>query len=227
MAKLKFDQLADRTFETGVAEGVVFVGTPTATTKGVAWNGLTQVTVSPEGGDANDQYADNIKYLSLRGAENTNGSVEALTVPPELFECMGKTSIVEGIDAYFAQQTKVPFSFAYKTKVGNGEKGVDYSEKIHIIYNATLDPVESSSSTINESPEAPAMTFAFNTVPLAVEGYKPTAHFEIKKPADTNTAGLAKYNAIKDMIYGTDGEGATDSVLPMPEKLLEILKAQG
>ena len=71
MAKLIFDEVGTRFYETGVSKGVLFVQDDTgAYPKGVAWNGITAANESPTGAEANDQYADNMKYLSLTGAEN-------------------------------------------------------------------------------------------------------------------------------------------------------------
>ena len=44
----------------------------------------------------------------------------------------------------------------------------------------------------------------------------------IKKKTDK--AKLAK---LEEMLYGTDGDQATEPTLPMPEKVLELLKAAG
>ena len=82
MAKLKFDELGKRIYETGVSEAVLFVQNASGQyPKGVAWNGITAANESPSGAEANDQYADNIKYLSLTGAENFEGTIEAFNSP--------------------------------------------------------------------------------------------------------------------------------------------------
>ena len=76
MSALVWDQVGERTYETGTKKGVLY---PQATggtyPTGVAWNGLTSVSESPDGGDANDIYADDIKYLVLRGVENFGGTI--------------------------------------------------------------------------------------------------------------------------------------------------------
>ena len=66
MAKLVFDEVGKRFYETGVSKGVLFVQDETtgAYPEGVAWNGITAVNESPSGAEANDQYADNMKCLS-------------------------------------------------------------------------------------------------------------------------------------------------------------------
>ena len=75
---ISWDDAGKRLYETGTDRGVLYpvVGANAATdgkayTGGVAWNGLTGFTESPEGAEANAIYADNIKYLNLRSAVTT------------------------------------------------------------------------------------------------------------------------------------------------------------
>ena len=42
---------------------------------GVAWNGLTGVSQSPEGGEPTALWADNIKYLNLMSSEEFNATI--------------------------------------------------------------------------------------------------------------------------------------------------------
>ena len=82
MATLVWDQTGQRFYETGVDHGVLYI--PDASgiyATGFAWNGLTTVTESPSGGEANAQYADNIKYLNLYSAEEFGATIEAFTYP--------------------------------------------------------------------------------------------------------------------------------------------------
>ena len=124
MAKLKFDELGKRFYETGVSEAVLFPQDASgAYPLGVAWNGITAANESPSGAEANDQYADNIKYLSLTGAENFEGTIEAFSSPAEFDECDGMKSIVKGAVAH--QQNRRPFGFAFKSILGNDTKGMN------------------------------------------------------------------------------------------------------
>ena len=67
MSKLKWDQIGERIYETGLDHGVLYPVTKSGTyDKGVAWNGLSAVNESPSGAEANPVWADNIKYLNLR-----------------------------------------------------------------------------------------------------------------------------------------------------------------
>lgn len=70
MSKLSWDGVGERLYNLGVSKGVLFPMLKGKYQKGVAWNGLTAVNETPDGADANDTYADNIKYAVLRSAEN-------------------------------------------------------------------------------------------------------------------------------------------------------------
>ena len=63
--KLVWDQTGQRFFHTGVSDVALFMMNNDGTYKtGKAWSGVTSVTQSPDGADAQNFYADNIKYLS-------------------------------------------------------------------------------------------------------------------------------------------------------------------
>ena len=52
MAKLVFDELGKRFYETGVSNAVLFVQADNGTyPKGVAWNGITAANESPSGAE--------------------------------------------------------------------------------------------------------------------------------------------------------------------------------
>ena len=57
MGAIVWDQVGERTYETGTKKGVLYPQAANGTyPNGVPWNGLTSVSESPEGGDANDIY---------------------------------------------------------------------------------------------------------------------------------------------------------------------------
>lgn len=219
MSKLIFDNIGEKLYEAGVSQGVLFPGAPTNTTKGVVWNGLTNFTKSPDGAESNDQFADDIKYASIRGAENMKGTIESFMYPPEFHQCIGEKELVKGTKAYVAQQTRTPFSFACLTKIGNDTKGLEFGSKIHIIYNATVSPSEMAYETMNDSPEPIKMSFEFDTTPIkctVADDVKPTAYFTIEKTEETAKA----FKAVYDKIYGTE---STESELPLLDDLYELL----
>lgn len=217
MASLVWDKTGERFFEAGVSNGVLYVfdeqqnkyGT------GVAWNGLTAVNESPTGADSNELYADNIKYLNLRAAENFEATIEAYTYPDEFKACNGEAEL--GVGVTIGQQSRKSFCFSYVTKVGNDTVGNDYGEKIHIIYGCTASPSSRDYSTINDSPDAITFSWSIATTPVEVTGHQPTALLVI----DSKKTTPAKLQAIKDKLYGTS---STQPEVLTPNEILALLE---
>lgn len=216
MSKLVWDKTGERRYETGVDHGVLFPKDETGEyQKGVAWNGLTAVSESPSGAEANPIYADNIKYLNLISAEDFGASVEAYTYPDEFAACQGCAEPAVGVS--IAQQTRREFGFSYRTLIGNDVDGQDHGYKLHLVYNALAAPSEKGYATVNESPEAITFSWEISTTPVAVTGYKPTAHLEI----DSTKADAAILKQLEDMLYGTESE---ESKLPSPDEVIALFK---
>lgn len=209
MFGLVWDTQGEKKFETGVDRGVLYPIASGAFPKGVAWNGLTTVSESPDGGDTQDFYADNIKYGSLRGAENFNGTIECYTYPDEWKACDGRKELVPGVT--IAQQNRKAFGFSYRTLIGNDTEGLDLGYTLHLVYNATSSPTEKSRQTVNESPEAQTFSYEFKTTPVPVTvipNAKPTAHLEI----DSIKVTKAQLDAIEAILYGTAATVSYDEV---------------
>lgn len=214
MAKLVFDKIGERFYETGVSKGVLYKQDATgAYPKGVAWNGLTAVTESPSGAEASPLYADNIKYLNLLSNEEFGATIEAYTYPDEFAECNGEVALAEGVS--IGQQKRTPFGMAYQTKVGN-DIDADLGYKIHLIYGALAAPSEKAYATVNDSPEAITFSWEVTTTPVEVTGFKPTACLTI----DSTKVDAEKLAALEAVLYGTDSE---EAYLPLPDEVLSIV----
>ncbi len=221
-----WDEQGAKKFEAGTDHAVLYPIANGAYPKGVAWNGITAVNESPEGGDAQDFYADNIKYGSLRGAENFNGTVECYTYPDEWKECDGRKSLVPGVT--IAQQNRKAFGLSYRSLIGNDTELLDYGYTLHLVYNATASPSEKSRATINESPEAQTFSYEFRTTPVPVTvipNAKATSHIEI----DSTKVSKAQLDAIEAVLYGTAGSvsynevAATSADNPVTEGWYELV----
>lgn len=220
--KLIWDQIGERFFTTGVDHGVLYPQKGGAYPKGVAWSGLTGVTLSPSGAEENSYYADNIKYLAIRGAEDFGGTIECYYYPDEWEACNGEVSPVKGVT--LSQQARNTFGFSYQNKLGNDTDGVDHAYQIHLVYGASASPSEKSTSTINESPEPTTLSYEFTTVPVPVsvtgpegEVFKPTAHIMI----DSREHEASKMTEFMNILYGSGAdETGTDARLPMPDEVL-------
>ena len=216
MAKLIWDKVGERFYETGVSNCALYVYDDTAQDfgAGVAWNGITSITETPSGAEANAIYADNIKYLSLLSAEEFGASIEAYTYPEEFEECDGSAAIAPGV--MIGQQARKKFCLAYKTIKGNDIQNDAYGYKLHLIYNCNAAPSERAYSTINDSPEAIAFSWEISTTPVAVTGHKPTSILTI----DSAKVDASKLASVEEALFG--GDSAEAKIL-MPDEVLALL----
>lgn len=233
MSRITWDAVGERFYETGVDHCVLYSQATTtaghAYDGGVAWNGITGITETPSGAEANAIYADNIKYLNLMSAEEFGATIEAYTYPDEFAICDG-SAVIDSAAAgavRIGQQTRKPFGLCYRTIKGNDTQGNDYGEQLHLIYGAQASPSERSYATINDSPDAITFSWEVTTTPVEVTGFKPTSCLIIDLSKVENTAGK---NALLNALYGTDGEGqtaGTDAYLPLPSQVVSLLATQG
>ena len=221
MAKLVWDKTGDRLYETGVKNGVLYIPTAGVYSKGVAWNGLTAVTESPAAAEATPLYADDTKYLSLMSTEEFGATIEAYTYPDEFAACDGSAELADGV--MIGQQKRSTFGLCYKTTIGNDTDGNDHGYKLHIIYGAMAAPSEKAYSSINDSPEAITFSWEITTTPVNVTGAKPTASLVI----DSTKADPSKLAALEDILYGKDGESASEPRLPLPDEIKSLMTAAG
>lgn len=214
--RLEWDKTGERRYETGVSHGVLFVQNDAGLyPAGVAWNGLTAVTESPSGAESNKQYADNQVYVNLLSAEEFGGTIEAFTAPDEFDQCDGGAEVIPGVK--IGQQTRKPFGFSYETLIGNDTAGTDAGKKIHLVWNALAAPSEKAYATVNDSPEAMALSWEITTTPTSVPGYKPSATMTI----DSTKISVAKLKSLEDALYGTS---SSPSHLPLPGEIIELLE---
>lgn len=217
MAKLAWDEVGKRFYETGVKKGVLYVRDVTgAYPLGVAWNGLIGVSESPSGAEPSPIYADDIKYLELMSTEEFGASIEAYTYPDEFAECDGSGELATGV--HVGQQTRKSFGLVYVTTIGNDTEGVDHGYKIHIIYGALASPSEKSYQSINDSPEAVTFSWDITTTPVNVTGFKPTASLTI----DSTKIGATDLAALEDELFGTE---STQANLPLPDDILALINS--
>lgn len=239
---IKWDATGEHYYETGTDMGVLYVkgeqadgDTSTEYGEGVAWNGLTTVNETSEGGENNDVYADNIKYLSIPGNENAGCSIEAYTYPEEFGACDGSAKLG---GAYVAQQRRKRFGFAFRSRIGsddNDEEGY----KIHLYYNCLASPSERSYSTINENPEAMTLSWDVTTTPEQIgtitdKSVTPNVDHTFRPAArviiDTRYADPDNLEDLLEILYGTPNTAAAGETsnavaakLPPIATVLDIL----
>ena len=214
MAKLVWDQVGERLYETGVKNGVLYPQASGTYPLGVAWNGLTAVTESPSGAEATPLYADDIKYLNLMSNEELGGTIEAYMYPDEFAECDGSAELGDGV--YIGQQTRKAFGLCYRTVLGNDTENNNHGYKLHIVYGCLASPSEKAYSSINDTPEPITMSWEFTTTPVEVTGHKPTASITI----DSTKVNKEKLTALEAILYGTE---EAEPRLPLPDEIKTIL----
>lgn len=219
MAKITWDETGKKLYETGVDHGVLYLlSEQGAYTNGVAWNGLTSISESPSGAEETALYADNIKYLSLRSAEDFGATVEAYTYPDEFEQCDGSASLATGV--VIGQQSRATFGLCYRTVVGNDVKNDDYGYKLHLIYGCTASPSQKQYQTINDSPSAITFSWEIKTVPVGVAGHKATATVVIDS-TKLDEAGKTALANLEKQLYGDGG----DATMPLPDAIAAMFGA--
>lgn len=207
MARIKWNAVGERRFETGVDRGVLYV----EGSDGVPWNGLTMVSETPVGGEVTPYYIDGIKYLNHVAIEEFQGTIEAFTYPEEFYQCEGVVEVGHGLFA--AHQRKKSFGLSYRTLVGNDIKGTNLAYKIHLVYDATANPIERQHETIGDTPEPFNFSWDISTKAPSIAGIRPTAHFIV----DSRAIPIELLRTIENILYGSE------NVAPRLPSVAELL----
>ena len=196
MAALVWDKTGEKLYETGIEQVALYPFDSADENgpypKGVAWNGISALNITPSGAEATALYANNKKYLNLMSNEEIGGTIEAYTYPDEWAACDGSASLADGV--FIGQQARKTFGLVGKTLIGNDTDGNTHGYKLHLIYGALASPSEKANATVNDSPEAQTMSWEFTTTPVDVAGFKPTSYICIDstKADETKLAALEK-----------------------------------
>lgn len=206
MSKIKWDQIGEKKYKTGVDHGVLYPQKNGAYPKGVAWNGLTAVNKTPSGAEDNKLYADNMQYLNLKSAETLGLTIECYMYPDEWAECNGEAELADGV--FLGQQRRNTFGFCFRNKLGNDTEGEDYGFELNLVYGCSASPSEQTNQTINDSPEAATFSYEVSTTPVNISGvgpdgkpYKPAASITI----DSTKVSREKLVKLEEILYGKDG----------------------
>ena len=224
MSKIVWDASGAHLYETGLKNGVLYPYDSTNGYKpGVAWNGLSSVSESPSGAEANAIYADDIKYLNLYSAEEFGATIECYTYPDEWAECDGSAALTDGV--MLGQQPRKTFGLCYRTVIGNDTEGDSHGYKLHLIYGCKASPSERQYQTINDSPEAITFSYEISTIPVNVSGHNPVSCITI----DSTKVDSEKLAILEDVLYGkdattgTNASEATEPWLPLPDQVYSII----
>lgn len=230
-----WDETGDRRIETGTKRGMVYPyaanGDPGT---GTAWNGLREVNNQHSGAEETKLWADDIKYMSLRSAEEFGATIGAYMSPPEFDVCDGGVHPTGAIGLKVGQQSRRPFDFSYVSTLANDTLGYDYGYEIHLLYNLTASPSEMTHSSINDSPEGAELSWECSSVPIntGIDDTKPTSELIITveddgsqgvtslmyRDSDGNIVKTPKLQLLENMLYGeaaTTGETPKDAIAPI------------
>jgi hypothetical protein len=205
MARLVWGEVSERTYEVGVDRGVLYPQNGF----GVAWNGLTGIDQSADGAEVSSYYYDGIKYIDLVGQRSYKATLNAFSAPEEFAYQVGDQALVPGF--IFTKQARQRFGLAYRTMI-EPERGY----KIHLLYNALATPTGRSHSTLNDEQSVGTFSWSIDAVPVAVAGFRPSAHFVI----DSTKMEPDALEAIEKILYGS---ATSEPRLPTVDELLDFM----
>lgn len=211
--RIRWDNPLDREFETGLDRGVLYLTDGTA----VPWNGL--ISIDENGGDSSETYyMDGRPYLIVPKPKEFTATLRAYTYPDEFAPAMGLVEAADG--AYLDSQMGEMFALSYRTLIGNAVNGEQAGYKIHLIYNATVAPPASSSTSLSDSVNPNELSWDIQAVPVAIPGHRPTAHIII----DTRHMSFDRLQIIEALLYGTGNSGPT---MPSAATILNLVSYGG
>lgn len=230
MFNLAWDQTGQKLYETGVDRAVLYPQVNGTYPKGVAWNGVSNITESPSGAEPTAVWADNQKYLNMISAEEYGASIEAYTYPDEFEECDGSVEVAPGV--YAGQQDRKTFGLSYRSLIGNDTEGTSHGYKLHLIYGALAAPSEKAHNTVNDSAEAGTMSWELSTTPVSIatqingKTLKPTATLTV----DSTKTDATKLAELESILYGkaatsVDANDAVEARLPLPDEVIALVGA--
>jgi len=210
MARLTWDSIDSRLFETGVDRGVLYV----EDLPGVSWSGLISVEENSSGGEPKAYYQDGEIYLTVFSKEKLNVTIEAYTYPDEFMPCDGTQVSFGGI--HITQQRRKSFGLSYRTSVGGGLSGLEKGYKIHLVYGCLANPSRRFYQSLRQEVEPSIFSWSCTTTPKHVgNGMAPSAHVII----DSRKISANDLRMLEDILYGT-----IESLprLPSPEELIDL-----
>lgn len=208
MTALVWDQTGERTFQTGVDRGVLFLHDGTV----AVWNGLTGVEEDTSA-ELKEFHLDGVKYLQNLIPGDFSGKLKAFTYPDEFDSVNGIGSVSPGLD-YHDQPSK-SFNMSYRTRLGDDLAGVEHGYKIHILYNVLAAADAYTFDTADDSGAAPVeFVWSLTGTPENLENFRPTCHVSI----DSVKTPPELLQVLEDTLYGTD---VSSPRLPTIQELAE------
>lgn len=215
MARITWDQMGDRFYETGVSRGVFY----DREGHGVPWNGLTQVDRETNT-DLEALYYDGVKYGDVASLGEFSGKLKAFTYPDEFLAYEGIGTVQAGF--MVADQPPQRFGLCYRTEIGNDlDSAAGYM--LHVVYNVLAVPDTKVYTTMSLDTEPVDFEWDITTVPEQIDNHRPTSHLMI----DSRKVDPFLLADVEAILYGSDEEGGRDSFLPSLKSLLIFVQGWG
>lgn len=209
MTELVWDEVGERTFETGLDRGVLYLPDGSA----VPWNGLTSITEKPDK-ESSPVYYDGQKINDLVTLGDFSASMKAITYPDEFTEIEGMAEVAEGV--YLGDQRPQSFGLSYRTKLGDDVVGGEAGYKIHLLYNVTAVPKDKAYDTTLKTMTPMEFEWDIYAIPEELPGFRPSAHLVI------NSLKIHPYllDDLEEMLYGS--ATVEPSLIPMVDLVTYI-----
>ncbi len=210
MARLVWDQIGDRVYETGLDRGVLYF----TDGGGVAWNGLSSVEEQSTK-KIESVYYDGVKFNDIVINGEYSATLRAYTYPEEFLQFEGIEE--EQLGVYFTDQPGGLFHISYRTKVGNDVNGIDQGYKLHLLWNLTAIPSTKTyeSLSMNVAPEE--FEWSLTSVPEEIDNHRPTSHMIL----DSTRVDPLLLEDIESFLYGDED---TSPVLPSLKGLTSFIR---
>lgn len=209
MTRLVWSKPEDRLYETGLDRGVLYLNDGRA----VPWNGLT--SVEQQGGEeVQTYYMDGRPFLHLPKPREYVATLSAYTYPDEFSAVMGVSETADGM--YLDSQQGDSFNLSYRTLIGGDVNAQRRDYKIHLIYNASVNPSASSHEALSDSVNPVEFSWEIQAVPEALAGFRPTAHVVL----DTRHLDSIRLTELEVMLYG---DASTAPEFPDINELFNLL----
>lgn len=206
-----WDDLNVRRFEAGVDRGMLYLDG-----EGFSWSGLVRVNKSQTSGKMESYYIDGVKFHVDVPRDEYDATIEAFTYPEEFEECIGSYEHEDAYGLFVHGQPSRPFSFAYRTMMGDALDGVGKDYKIHLVYNAYARESNNIMSTMEEVISPSIFAWEITTIPTHLDGVAPTSYYTI----DSTKINPIALERLEQVLYGANG---IPPRLPDIEDVIEYL----
>lgn len=210
MAELAWDEIVDRTYQTGIERGVLYPASGPA----VVWNGLTTITET-NGAELKEYYYQGLKMLVRSVPDAYLAKIDAITYPDLIDELTGIIERSPGVRVHDGRSSR--FHLCYRTRIGNPIDGVDHGYKLHLVYNLIATPTDVNSQTIGAQIDPGSFSWDVKGVQLLRdENGQPLDHISL----DSREIDSGVLAVIEAQLYGTPG---SDPGMPDPYDIVPAL----